>query len=121
MYGLSEGWRVLPRSVAESTTAEEASHEREYSDLAGTALSEQPAPPCYRGRASDDLRSVLGLELCLERGLLRLYDPAVGTYLPTADEETARADSEAARAETIADEARRRVAELEAALRAARG
>ncbi len=77
------------------------------------------------------MRSVLGLELRLERGLLRLYDPAAGTYLPTADEETARADAaeatakeEAARAdaaEAVAAEARRRVAELEAALQAARG
>ena len=60
------------------------------------------------------MRSVLGLELRLERGLLRLYDPAAETYLPTADEETARADSEAARAdaaEVTAEEARRHVAE----------
>ena len=66
------------------------------------------------------MRSVLGLELRLERGLLRLYDPAAGTYLPTADEETARADAaeataeeEAARAdaaEVTAEEARRHVA-----------
>ena len=84
------------------------------------------------------MRSVLGLELRLERGLLRLYDPAAETYLPTADEETARADaaeataaeeaaradSEAARAdaaEATANEARRRVAELEAVLQAAHG
>ena len=79
------------------------------------------------------MRSVLGLELRLERGVLRLYDPTAGTYLATAEEAAARADaaeakrradSEAARAdaaEAIADEARRRVAELEAALRAARG
>ncbi len=66
------------------------------------------------------MRSVLGLELRLERGLLRLYDPAAGTYLATADEETARADAaeataeeEAARAdaaEVTAAEARRHVA-----------
>ena len=53
------------------------------------------------------MRSVLGLELRLERGLLRLYDPAAETYLPTADEETARADS----AEANAAEAKRHVAE----------
>ena len=76
------------------------------------------------------MRSDLGLELRLEGGRLRLFDPEAGTYLRTADEEAVRAedeavraDSEAARADTAeaaAAEARRRVAELEAALRTAR-
>ena len=64
------------------------------------------------------MRSVLGLELRLERGLLRLYDPAAGTYLPTSEEETARADAAEATAEEEA--ARADAAEATAEEEAAR-
>lgn len=76
----------------------------------------RPIPSVASVDGSPRMRSRLGLELRLERDRLRLFDPAAGTYIPTADEESARADS----AEAAAAEARRRVAELEAAPQAAR-
>ncbi|MYE10831.1 MAG: Uma2 family endonuclease [Gammaproteobacteria bacterium] len=60
------------------------------------------------------LASALGIELHLVRDELRLFDPSGGRYLPTFEEATVRADT----AERELNAARRRVAELEAQLRA---
>ncbi|MYE83094.1 MAG: Uma2 family endonuclease [Gammaproteobacteria bacterium] len=60
------------------------------------------------------LASALGIELHLVRDELRLFDPSGGRYLPTFEEATVRADT----AERELNAARRRVAELEAKLRA---
>ena len=75
------------------------------------------------------LASVLGVELHLVRGGLRLFDPRRGRDLPVFEEETVRANTAERRAATAeqranterqrADDAERRVAELEARLRAA--
>ena len=62
---------------------------------------------------------VLGLDLCWDRGHLRLYDPAAGEYLPDLmeaidqrDAAEARAEAEAARAAAAAARAAEAEAEL---------
>ena len=80
-----------------------------------------------RVRANDACRlpsEVLGLELCIRDGLVRLYDPETSEYLPTYDEEQARrmaAEQRASAAEQRAAFAEARVAALEAELRAKGG
>lgn len=64
--------------------------------------------------AAPRLASALGIELHLVRDELRLFNPSGRRYLPTFEEETVRADT----AERELNAARRRVAELEAQLRA---
>ena len=62
----------------------------------------------------------LGLDICWEQGQLRWYDPALGRYLLTADEESdGRLAAEAEREQQTAarQAAERRVLELEAELR----
>ncbi len=76
-----------------------------YRPIAGTAERD----------GSLRFQSDLGFELHLAAEELRIFDPGIGSYLPTWDEETARADA----AEAAAAEGRRRIAELEAALQAA--
>ena len=55
----------------------------------------------------------LGLELCVREGVLRFFDPVAGEFLRNLDEAEQRAEAERRRA----DDAERRVAELEAELR----
>ena len=103
--------------------------------LAGDVLTDAEYTPAPITREPDGLvwghSSVLDLDLCWDRGELRLRDPRTGQFLPTPDElqagrdaerEAKEAAEERADAERVAREAAEaQVAELESKLRQLRG
>ena len=102
-YGVQEYWRFDHTNGRYHDTA-----------LAGDVLTDAEYTPALITREPDGLvwghSSVLDLDLCWDRGELRLRDPGTGQFLPTPEE--LQAAKEAAEAQ---------VAELEAELRQLRG
>ncbi len=104
-FGVVEYWRFDPSGG-------------EYHDaaLAGDRLVDGRFVPIETERIDDRRQrgysESLGLYLFWEDGELRWYNPAVGEYLQTYEEVTARAEREAARAEEEAARAERAEAEL---------
>ena len=104
-YGVIEYWRFDPSGG-------------EYHDkeIAGDRLVDGRFTPIEIERIDDQRQrgysESLELYLCWEEGDLRWFNPAVGEYLQTYEEVTARAEREAARAEEEAARAERAEAEL---------
>ncbi len=130
--------KILPPSLSEGATPHTAFQEYcqfdhtdgSYHDtaLAGDVLTDGEYTPALVTREPDGLiwghSSVLELDLCWDRGELRLQDPETGEFLPTPEELRAARDSERAgrEAERAAREAAEaRVLELEAELGRMRG
>ena len=109
-YGVQEYWRFDHTNGRYHDTA-----------LAGDVLADGEYAPAQINREPDGLiwghSFVLELDLCWDRGELRLRDPETGEFLPTPDE--LQAGREAERAAKEAAEAR--VAALEAELGRIRG
>ena len=131
-YGVQEYWRF--------DRTDGRFHDTAF--LAGDVLTDAEYTPALITREPDGLvwghSSVLDLDLCWDRGELRLRDPRTGQFLPTPDELQAgkEAAEERADAERVAKEAAEeradtarvareaaevQVAELESELRQLRG
>ena len=105
-YGVVEYWRFDPSGG-------------EYHDaaLAGDRLVDGRYVPVETERIDDERQrgysESLGLYLCWEEGDLRWFNPAVGEYLQTYEEVTARAERESERVERAEAELRRLRRQLE--------
>ena len=101
-YGVQEYWRFDETGDRFHDTA-----------LAGDTLVDGEYVPVPIERTPDGViwghSEVLGLDICWDRGRLRFYDPAAGSYLPNAEELKGELDTE--RAGRLAAEARANEAE----------